>query len=66
MPWEIERDYPLSLSAHGGRVRGQAGDLLLEAEDTGNPLLDGAIALVIEEGYLEASRIQVAPAALPV
>ena len=65
LPWEIEHDYPLSLSAHGSRVRGQAGDLLLEADDAADPLLDGAIALVIEEGYLEASGMQVTPAAPP-
>lgn len=65
LAWDIERDYPLCISALGSHLRGQAGDLVLEVDDAGEPLLDGAIALVIDEGYLEASGMQVTPAAPP-
>ncbi len=66
LEWEIERDYPLRLTAFDNRLRALVGDrLLLEAEDAAAPLLDGAMALIIEDGYLRASSIAVKPAAVP-
>ena len=60
--WEIERDYALRLSVQGSRLRAWVGEnSTLEAEDPSTPLLDGAIALVIEDGYLEANGIEIRP-----
>jgi hypothetical protein len=60
--WEIERAYPLHLSAQGSHLRAWVSDnLFLEATDPAHPLMDGAIALVIEDGYLEANGIEVRP-----
>ena len=62
--WELERDYSLHLSVFGNRLRAQVGDhLLLNAEDSADSLLDGAMALIVEDGYLRASGIAVKPAA---
>jgi hypothetical protein len=62
LDWEIERETPLRLSALGSRLRAWTGRrALLEAVDDATPLLDGAIALVVEEGYLEASGIEIRP-----
>ena len=62
LDWEIERDYALRLSVQGSRLRAWAGEnTVLEAEDPSTPLLDGAIALVIEDGYLEVNGIEIRP-----
>lgn len=62
LDWEIEHEYPLRLSARGGQLQAWfGGSLLMEAGDTTHPLLDGAIALVVEEGYLEANGMEVRP-----
>jgi ADP-ribosylglycohydrolase len=66
LDWEIERAYSLRLAAQGSRLCGWVEDnLLLDARDISAPLLDGAVALVVEEGYIQAAGIQVAPAARP-
>ncbi len=62
LDWEIECDYTLRLSAQGSRLRAWVGDnCMLEAEDPATPLLDGAVALVIEDGYMEVNGIEIRP-----
>ena len=62
LDWEIEGVYRLRLAAQGSRLSAWVGDtLLLEAADPSAPLLDGAIALAIEDGYLEANGIEIRP-----
>ena len=66
LDWQIEHDYPMSLSVMDNHLRARVGDhLLLEAVDNTAPLLDGAMALIVEDGYLRASGIAVKPAADP-
>ena len=60
--WQLEQDIELDLQVRGGRLRAYAnGEVLFDVIDADTPLLDGAIALVCEEGYLSTDAIEIAP-----
>ncbi|HEX8550471.1 MAG TPA: ADP-ribosylglycohydrolase family protein [Abditibacteriaceae bacterium] len=60
--WEYESLYDLFLSAQGSQLTaGVADEVLLSATDANQPLLEGGVALLIEEGCLMAERVTVAP-----
>ena len=57
--WTIEGEYTLSLEVRGNHLHGWVeGDLLFDLHDEHRPLLDGAIALVCEEGYLSTCGVE--------
>ena len=61
--WHIEQEYALQLQAHGAHLQAWLdGRLLFSVEDGGPVLLDGAAALVIEEGYYAAREVEIRPA----
>ncbi len=61
--WQFGRAYELSLQVVGHRLQGWIdGKLLFDGEDTDRPLLDGAIALVCEEGRITTEAVRVQPA----
>jgi ADP-ribosylglycohydrolase len=60
--WEFGQTYRLALETQGGRLRAWIdGTLLFEAEDSQNPLLGGAVALVCAEGRSATQAVRVSP-----
>jgi len=60
--WELDGAYALSLTTRGRRlVAAVDGKVLFDVDDTFNPLLSGAVALVIEEGRLDCNGVTVRP-----
>ena len=61
-PWEFGAVHEFSLVARGNRLEGYIdGKLLLRAEDQGQPLEGGGVALVIEEGRIMCDAVAVSP-----
>ena len=61
--WQLWQPCELSLEVKGSRLRGWAGGkLALEYEDKDNPLREGAMGLVVEEGHLMTDAVSVEPA----
>jgi ADP-ribosylglycohydrolase len=61
--WEVGRAYTLELEVIGARLRASIdGAALFDVTDAERPLLDGAIALVCEEGRMAAESVTVSPA----
>lgn len=62
LSWELGTTYQLKLEVHGTRLRGWVnGDLLFDQEDKDQPLLTGAVALVIQEGRAATRCVRVRP-----
>ncbi len=58
--WELDGEYALSLTTSGKRlIASVGGKEVFDIEDAFNPLLSGAVALVIEEGRLDANGMTV-------
>ncbi len=60
-PWTFDGRYDLALTVVGDRIRGEAGGAVM-VEATDADLEAGALALVCEEGRMEAGPVHVAPA----
>ncbi len=59
-PWIIGTNYVLSLYVDGTRVQGWInGNKIFDIQDLEHPLLNGAIALVCEEGRLTTEAVKV-------
>jgi ADP-ribosylglycohydrolase len=64
-PWELGRPYALRLTLTGPRLRASvAGQPLFDLTDSASPLLEGALALLCEEGRLATESVTIEPAAL--
>jgi ADP-ribosylglycohydrolase len=62
LDWKLEGEYALSLEVQSNHLRGWVeNNLLFDLPDDHRPLLDGAIALVCEEGYLSTYGIELSP-----
>ena len=62
LAWEIEQAAAFELQVEGSRLRAWVnGGLLFEVSDDYRPLLDGAVALVCEEGYFSTSGVEIRP-----
>lgn len=60
--WEYDQVYEMSLCVNGQRVIAKVDDeVILDVTDEDQPLTGGGIALVIEEGRLNASAVRVTP-----
>ena len=60
--WEPWQAYELCLQAEGNRLRAWAeGKLVFDVIDSDNPLRDGAVGLVCEEGHMMAHEVKVEP-----
>jgi ADP-ribosylglycohydrolase len=61
--WELDTDYSLTFSAKGVHLKAWVDEVLLfDLKDKENPLLNGAIGLVCEEGHLTSRIVEVKPA----
>jgi hypothetical protein len=61
-PWDLGVTYDLRLEVRGRRLRaGIDGEEIFDVEDRDRPLMDGAVALVCEEGRAESEVIRVRP-----
>jgi ADP-ribosylglycohydrolase len=61
--WSYGEAVNLSLTTKGARISASAnGKQLFKIEDNGSPLTSGAVALLIEEGRLDAGAVSVQPA----
>jgi hypothetical protein len=61
-PWEHLRPVDLALEVTGAHLRAWAdGQLLFDLEDPSEPLLEGGVAFVVEEGHLMAQAITISP-----
>jgi ADP-ribosylglycohydrolase len=59
-PWTFGATYEFGLTVAGSRISGWLdGQLLLEADDTNEPLVGGGVALVCEEGCLGSGPVRV-------
>ena len=62
--WELDRTYLLALSVHGSWIIGSVdGAEFFRFEDTDRPLLEGAIAMVADEGRVDVGDVTVRPIA---
>jgi ADP-ribosylglycohydrolase len=62
-PWELTKHYTFALEVIGHRIRASINDrALFDITDTDHPLITGGIALVCEEGRIDAGPITVKPA----
>lgn len=60
--WELDVPVSLSLVTVGSNIRAEAdGQTMIDITDEERPLLDGAIALVMEEGTLSTNAVRVTP-----
>ena len=60
--WVLEHTYQLTLEVYGSRLRISVdGQLVFEVVDTTSPLLNGAIALVVEDGCFAGHSVVVRP-----
>jgi hypothetical protein len=60
--WQLWEAYDLVLEVKGSRLRGwAAGQKLIDYDDAGTPLTEGAIGLVLEEGHLMTDWVAVEP-----
>ncbi|WP_026332617.1 ADP-ribosylglycohydrolase family protein [Deinococcus apachensis] len=60
--WSFSETHRLRLEVQGGRLRGLLdGTPLLEAHDEAEPLLEGGVALLVEEGWLSSGPVRVEP-----
>jgi hypothetical protein len=60
--FERERPYTLALEVDGGAVRAYIdGELLIEDHDPLEPLMEGAVGLVVEEGRMTVEWVKVEP-----
>jgi hypothetical protein len=60
--WDVYQPYRLKLQVQGGYLSGWVGDRkILEASDPEQPLTEGGIALVVEEGHLMVDEVNVIP-----
>lgn len=58
--WEYGQPYILRLEAEGTRISGWVdGDLLLTVDDLNDPLVEGGIGLVCEEGRVSTNMVSV-------
>jgi hypothetical protein len=58
--WEHLQPVAMALEVKGAHLRGWVdGKLVLEAEDTHDPLTGGGIGLVVEDGHLFTKEIKV-------
>jgi ADP-ribosylglycohydrolase len=61
-PWEFGETHALRLQVAGPHLRALVDDrLYFDLEDDDRPLLEGAVALVVEEGRLETEAVAVSP-----
>jgi hypothetical protein len=61
-PWEFEQEIQVALEAVGDRLKAWVnGSLVFDRVDASRPLLDGAIALIAEEGHLCVTQVEVKP-----
>lgn len=61
-PWTEYKPYQLKVQAQGNRISGWVGkNKLIEVNDTNEPLTEGGIGLVIEEGHLMCPAVEVGP-----
>jgi ADP-ribosylglycohydrolase len=61
-PLDMDMKYELSLRVHGDHLQAELdGNILFDLRDTDAPLLDGAIALICEEGRMAAEWVRVQP-----
>jgi hypothetical protein len=56
----FQKDYDLALEVDGNKLKGFLdGDLVIEFEDSNNPLINGGIAFVVESGTQSTQEIVV-------
>jgi hypothetical protein len=61
-PWEFGNAYHLSLQVVGDRLQAWIGDrLLFDVQDPDDPLTDGGVALICEEGRMASDAVSVSP-----
>ncbi len=61
-PWAFGASHEFGLTVEGPRIGGWLdGQLLLEADDSDDPLVGGGVALLCEEGCLGAGPVRVRP-----
>ncbi len=64
LPWDFDETYVLSLEVVGAHIRAWLNETLqFEVEDVDCPLMDGAVALVCEEGRTATHAVRVQPVA---
>jgi ADP-ribosylglycohydrolase len=62
-PWQMDVTYNLALGVIGNRLEASVdGRRLFRVEDSHQPLLEGGVALMVEEGLMESTRVRVQPA----
>jgi ADP-ribosylglycohydrolase len=60
--WQEWQEYDISLEATGSRMRGWVEDrLLFDIIDNDNPLTEGALGLVLEEGHMVVNEVKLNP-----
>ena len=60
--WRLGQAYTLQLEVAGSRLRAWIGErLLCEVEDRDRPLVEGAIALICQEGHMAADKVEIRP-----
>jgi hypothetical protein len=59
-PVELDRYYRMEFTVKGNKLTGSIdGNLILEATDTADPLMAGAVGLVVSEGTLSSDAVTV-------
>lgn len=62
-PWQLDVTYDLALRVVGHRLEASVDDhRLFSVEDSDRPLLEGGVALVVEEGLMVSTEMRVQPA----
>jgi len=60
--WRLGTRYELVLSVTGNRLQGFVdGNQMFDVEDSDRPLIEGAVALMVEEGRLGTAAIKIEP-----
>jgi ADP-ribosylglycohydrolase len=63
-PVELDRYFRMELTVKGNKLTGSIdGNLILEATDTADPLMAGAVGLVVSDGTLSSDAVTVSPVA---
>ena len=61
--WKFGQTYQLELAAKGNHIQGWInGELVVDVQDTDNPLESGAAALIISEGRSTTDKVTITPA----